>query len=113
VSRGSTVGIEGWAQANQLILSELATVKSKAFQEEAEWRIIADAPAPPAAPSFRAGKVGVIPYRTIDVAKAIREVVVGPGEHAQVRELGVRRLLLPPGPGTHIQVRASAASYRG
>jgi hypothetical protein len=85
----------------------------KAFEEETERRIVAAAPRSSRCAKFSSRRVGVILYRIIDIAKVLREVVVGPGEHAQVCELGVRRLMLPPGLGTQIAITASAAWYRG
>lgn len=110
---GSTISLEGWSHTNEHVLARLAAVKHPAFREEAEWRIITRAdPAEPQI-NFRDGALGLIPYRMITIATAIREIIVGPGADQPTRELGVRRLVHFTGQADRVAIRASAASYRG
>lgn len=110
---GSTLSIEGWRHTNGFVLAQLATIKHPAFGEEAEWRIIARAAPSEQQIRFREGTLGLIPYRSIDLGAAIREIVVGPGTDQRTRELGVRRLLQAHDASDNVRVRTSSASYRG
>jgi Protein of unknown function (DUF2971) len=74
------------------LLAELAKVKSAAFSEEREWRLILVGR--PEKLNFRAEPIGVVPYTSIPVGSGIvRNVVVGPGPHMELRQRGVGRLL--------------------
>jgi hypothetical protein len=82
----------------------LALIKDPGFQEEHEWRWVCDIEdrrteeceerSRSRSPNYRAGGLGVIPYLAFSVPKtALRKVVVGPGQHPEVREEGVHYLL--------------------
>jgi hypothetical protein len=101
----------GWFGAWRAIPA-LAGIKHEAFAEEQEWRLLALG-ASAERTKFRAGAYGLIPYieQKIDLS-AVREVVVGPGAHADLRALGARRLLDHLGLGV-VPVRISVAPFRG
>jgi hypothetical protein len=89
----------------------LASIKHPAFREECESRLILNDEDGSLQPEFRIGTFGVIPYVSLDVRALLREVIVGPGRHQDVKLRGVRRLLDSTG---HLDVttRVSAAPLR-
>jgi hypothetical protein len=73
----------------------LAAVKHPGFSEEREWRLITarEGPHGPAM-RFRTSSMAIIPYiETPFPREAVVSVRVGPGQHVDLREQGVRRLL--------------------
>ncbi|UGQ39385.1 DUF2971 domain-containing protein [Rhodococcus aetherivorans] len=98
----------------------LAAVKHEAFEEECEWRVIVDRDGTDH-PEFRTGKLGLVPYAEVlfpigeSATSPVREVVVGPSDSEEVRDLraqAVRRLLDSVGL-TSAEVRLSDAPFRG
>jgi hypothetical protein len=83
----------------QAFLVLAASFKSKAFQEEAEWRLIArPGLAPSSAPRYRVGRGGIVPY--IDVALAtnntplrLDHIIVGPNPHEEIARNAVISML--------------------
>jgi hypothetical protein len=73
----------------------LAGVKHPGFQEEQEWRVVAAFEwEAPKIVRFRSTPMAIVPYIEIPLLKdAIVTIRVGPGQHVDVREAGVRRLL--------------------
>jgi hypothetical protein len=89
----------------------LATVKHDAFREEKEWRLLVVTDA--VRTQFRTSKLGLVPYVTLTLGEgAIKEIVVGPGSHPDLRARGVERLLESVGLQT-VKVRPSEAPFRG
>ncbi|WP_133984155.1 hypothetical protein [Rhodococcus sp. IEGM 1351] len=93
-------------------MPELAFMKDHAFSDEREWRVliinIADRTL-----KFRPdGTLGVIPYVDITFpVNAIREVIVGPGPHKELRKQAVEQLLAE-NKYTDTTVRTSEVPYR-
>jgi hypothetical protein len=107
---GLTEGIRGRAT----VLPVLAMVKHPCFADEREWRILychgGETPTPE---GFRNGPMGVVPYITAQFDKdALREIMVGPGPHQDVRVAGARALLDAHG-FRHVAVTKSELPYRG
>lgn len=77
------------------VLPALLAVKDPAFSEEREWRLSGTSWGIAEPAKFRAGSFGITPYVEVelDLKEAIVEVIVGPGNHADVRTAGVRQLL--------------------
>jgi hypothetical protein len=82
--------------------SMLAQVKHPGFAEEREWRLVIglelfdestfDSGGPPT--QFRSTPIAIVPYLEIPVKReSIISVCVGPGDNAEIRASGVRRLL--------------------
>lgn len=118
-------GAHGWAYAREYVLPWLARVKSPAFEEEAEWRVIVNAEAASTlggedeptrlAVEFRSAALGIVPYIDIDLLnrQALRHVLVGPGPHPQVRKIGAQKLLAANDyDGVPVTLSAVADSYR-
>ena len=92
-------------------LRQLAPMlKHEAFSEEAEWRLVSEMLNPFPTPKIRAGARSLIAYTAVRIEPGtVREVVVGPGPHREVRTAGVTSLL--EGLGTDWSVRQSRAPY--
>jgi len=86
--------------------SMLAQVKHPGFAEEREWRLViglelfeesnANSEGTPTYPStqFRSTPIAIVPYLEIPVEReSIISICVGPGDNAEIRASGVRRLL--------------------
>lgn len=73
----------------------LAGVKHPGFQEEREWRIVAAFEYEAAElVKFRSTPMAIVPYVEVPLPKeAFVAIRVGPGQHVDVREAGLRRLL--------------------
>ena len=95
---------EGIAYGGSLPPWGLALIKDPSFREEQEWRWVCDVEeSKTEGPeklrrrrtlNYRAGNLGVIPYLVFGAPReALRKVIVGPGQHPEVREEGVRHLL--------------------
>ena len=106
-------GTQGYFQARRVAFPALATVKNSAFAEEREWRLLVAGTDNQDGLEFRIGNLGLIPYVELafDVS-AVREVIVGPGGHQELREESVRRILRVSGFDS-VNVRVSSAPYRG
>lgn len=107
-------GSRGWIQAVSLAVPALASIKHNTFAEEQEWRLFVGGMTAGLRESFRVGSYGLIPYieLPLDLHKAVHDVVVGPGEHSDVRMTGVARLLHSLSLD-NVTVRISAAPFRG
>jgi len=106
-------GSTGWAEAVFLAVPALASIKHEAFAEEREWRLLtAEVGSRPT--GFRVTALGLVPYIALpaDLRGALHEIVVGPGNHSDIRMLGVARMLRHLGL-TGVSIRASSAPYRG
>jgi hypothetical protein len=96
------------------ISSMLAQVKHPGFTEEEEWRLVVGlevvgAPTSgPGATLFRATPMAIVPYLKIPLrCESIVSIRVGPGENAEVRASGIRRILTTLGSSatvTHSEV---------
>jgi hypothetical protein len=108
-------GANGWAYTRDHVLPWLARVKSPAFHEEQEWRVIVEAlDGGHRGMKFRTSDYGLVPYISLSFSpKALRKVVVGPGAHPSLREAGVKKLLRASGfEGVEITTSAISNSYR-
>jgi hypothetical protein len=86
-------GVAGRDMATGVLIPGLASVKQEAFAEEKEWRLIVGGSSREG--SFRAGPLGIVPYVHMEFpGDAIAKVIVGPGDHSDLRRSGVERLLL-------------------
>ena len=106
-------GSAGWAEAVLLAVPALAGIKHEAFAEEHEWRLLtAEVGTRPT--GFRVTPLGLVPYieLPLNLHEALHEIVVGPGNHSDVRMLGVARLLQHLGL-PDVPIRSSSAPYRG
>jgi hypothetical protein len=91
-------GASGWAYTRDQVLPWLVRVKSPAFHEEQEWRVIVEAlDGGHMGVKFRTSDyIGLVPYISLSFSpKALRKVVVGPGAHPSLREVGVKSSCVP------------------
>ncbi len=103
-------GVQGWVRAQSIVLPALASVKTDAFAEEKEWRLIFVGRREL---HFRPGPLSIIPYVEVPFGRsAIKEIVIGPGGESELRRLGVERLLEAVG-AREVVVRQSRAPFRG
>jgi hypothetical protein len=99
----------------QNILPLLASVKHPSFREEQEWRLVCVPDADLAADvQFRPSDFALIPYLNLRFASgAVREIVVGPGDNADLRCKGLDEFL---GGGRdayrHPEVKRSSSPFR-
>ncbi|WBP92800.1 DUF2971 domain-containing protein [Mycolicibacterium neoaurum] len=94
------------------VIDLASRMKDRAFQEEQETRIICRGRETFHSPS---SNLGLIPRVTLRFKRsAVREVIVGPSEYADVRRLSVERYLKehPSGKYAHVKVTSSAIPYR-
>jgi len=106
-------GTSGYFQARRVAFPALAAIKNEAFAEEREWRLLVAGTSDLAGLNFRVGSLGLIPFVELGYDKsAVTEVVVGPGEHQELRKEAVSRLLKLNG-FNEIKVRVSSAPFRG
>jgi hypothetical protein len=107
-------GVDGWAAAVLLAMPALAAIKHEAFAEEREWRLLVAKIGGAPSEKFRVTALGLVPYveLPVDLRAALHEIVVGPGNHSDVRTLGVARILQYLGL-RDVSIRASSAPYRG
>jgi hypothetical protein len=99
-------------KTREVTLPLVASVKDPVFSEEREWRIILVGHRETEGERFRITFLGPTPYIELGFPKeAIQEVVVGPGNYADVRQVGVRRLLDSYGCG-EARVSGSLAPLR-
>jgi Protein of unknown function (DUF2971) len=87
-------GVHAHYMALQLT-AMLAAVKHPGFQEEREWRVVAAYEYEISKlVKFRSTPMAIVPYIEVPVPnEAIVSIRVGPGQHVDIREAGVRRLL--------------------
>jgi Protein of unknown function (DUF2971) len=86
-------GATGNVRLMEHVLPTVATIKHPTFAEEQEWRLLSTS-AGGGRPQFRTASVGLVPY--VDIAfpeNAVAQVIVGPGQHPEVRITAVRQLL--------------------
>lgn len=109
----SGAGVDmGYVRYAELVLPALASVKNPAFREEREWRLVVTTDAANA--QLRTGELSLTPYIALPISTgALRQIVVGPGEHLELRLEGVRRLLATVDAFDDVRVVASRAPYRG
>jgi len=107
-------GVDGWTAAVLLAVPALAAIKHEAFAEEREWRLLVAEIGGQPPKKFRVTGLGLVPYveLSVDLRAALHEIVVGPGNHSEVRTLGVARMLQHLGL-EDVSVRTSSAPYRG
>jgi len=108
-------GTQGYLQARQVAFPALAAVKNEAFAEEREWRLLVAGTSNQKGLRFRNATLGLIPYVELAFDKsAIKEVVVGPGAHQELRKEAIQLLLGTNGFDVDsVTVRVSSAPYRG
>jgi len=106
-------GTAGWTEAVSLAVPALASIKHEAFAEEREWRLLTTEPGTRPT-GFRSTSLGLVLYieLPVNLREALHEIIVGPGNHSDVRILGVARLLQHLGLHS-VSVRSSSAPYRG
>jgi hypothetical protein len=105
-------GAQGWTELMDNVLPVLATVKHPSFAEEKEWRLLQLSWGISSAMSFRASSIGLVPYLTRPLPNdAIERIVVGPGNHRDLRRAGVAQLLAARKIEVD-EIAASAAPYR-
>ena len=109
-------GANGWAYTRHEVLPWLVRVKSPAFHEEKEWRVIVEAlDGGHKGVTFRTSDyIGLLPYISLSFSrKTLRKIVVGPGAHPRLRRAGVEKLLRASGfEGVEISTSTIANSYR-
>ncbi len=88
-------GVDAWHRILWFVAPELSRIKHPSFRGELEWRLVYPVPYPDRETVFfRASRLGVVPYVAIPLSpRAIKRIVVGPGQHLDTREQGVRSLL--------------------
>lgn len=76
-------------------LEQLCLVKSNAFKDEREWRVVvAEVSRKPILEFRPSSTLGVVPYIVLRLpSKAIKSIVVGPGRHGKLRAESVKQLL--------------------
>lgn len=89
-------GVDAWHRILWFVAPELSRIKHPSFRAEAEWRLVYAVPYPaPDTVAFRASRFGVVPYIEFPLPpRAVKRIVLGPGQHLATREQGVRSLLL-------------------
>jgi hypothetical protein len=87
-------GATGNIRLMELVLPTVAAIKDPTFAEEQEWRLLSAGWGVSEALCFRPGSVGPVPYVEVGFPdNAVAQVIVGPGQHPQVRISAVRQLL--------------------
>lgn len=105
-----------WFESEKL-LPRLARVKHPSFAEEREWRLLKQIPVfalkgHGVETHYRPSSMGPIAYLVISFTPdCLREIVVGPGSHAETRENAVRTMLQSLGL-LNVNVRISAIPFR-
>lgn len=104
------------AKANILlmtkILPRLLTIKNPAFSEEQEWRLTVARWGLENPPNFGTNAFGIAPYLEEGFDRsAIATIMVGPGNHSEIRAAGVRQLLEVHGLD-HVTVEMSKVPFR-
>jgi hypothetical protein len=94
-----------------------AELKSSAFHEESEWRLISRSGVSVMKMSFRPGASMLIPYIPLAFGDAhnsvIETITIGPTPHPQLSEESVTSLLAQQNRMRQVNVRVSKAPYRG
>jgi hypothetical protein len=86
--------VESWHQFMQQVLPLVSTVKHPSFAEEREWRLLSLSWGLEGDLEFRAGRLGLIPYRRFPIpVDSVANVTVGPGYHPEVRQASVVQYL--------------------
>jgi hypothetical protein len=100
-------GATGNFRLMEFVLPTVAAIKDPTFAEEQEWRLLSTGSGVGGL-RFRSGSVGLVPYVEVGFPdNAVAQVIVGPGQHSQVRISGVRQLLESHG------MSGFQAEYRG
>jgi DUF2971 family protein len=106
-------GVSGFFRAKSVVIPALATIKHESFLEEREWRVIAMGSVGEGVVHFRSSALGPTPFVHLRFpAKALAEIVVGPGRESDLRRDGIERLLAEQRI-EGVSVRLSAAPFRG
>lgn len=91
-------------------------IKSSAFHEEAEWRVVSTYGINVRKMSFRPGKSMLTPYIQFtlgtDKATYLESITVGPTPHASLSALAAQSLLAHWGATQSVKVHSSKAPYR-
>lgn len=95
-SGGGHYGVVAVHEVAWYVLPELSRLKHPSFREEREWRLVYaiwyDKQREIA--KFRPSAIGVVPYIEVPLpATAIRQIVLGPGNHPRTRRDGVKAML--------------------
>jgi len=106
-------GANGAVVGGRLLLTALAALKDVGFAEEREWRLIVPANPKSDLVRFRSGTITPTPHIELEFdPRALREVVVGPGPHQELRMASASRLV-----GSHgmlwVKVVPSKLPFRG
>lgn len=92
-------------------------IKSQAFYEEQEWRLISTAGVSVYDMSFRPGQSMLTPYISVrlgeDKGAYLKSVTVGPTPHTELAKLATESLLWRWRIASPVEVRSSKAPYRG
>ena len=84
----------GYKRAMTIVLPVVASIKHPDFSEEHEWRLVTTETGVRDQVHFRAEQTRVVPYLKFVLPRgAIANVVVGPGQHSDVRMNGIWQLL--------------------
>lgn len=85
--------------ASEHLLPRLARVKHPSFAEEREWRVLKQVPLhvlndPNVSVKFRSSAMGPLAYLVMSFPpECLREIVIGPGSHAETRKAAVLSML--------------------
>jgi len=109
--------IRSAALACSLAIAKLAPViKSSAFYEEQEWRLISNAAVDLDRLRFRPGQSMLIPYSALQLGTTreqyLRSLTIGPSPHEELAEHATRRLLAHYSVPS-VTIQSSVAPYRG
>jgi len=113
-SGGGHYGVVAVNEVAWYVLPELCRMKHPSFHDEREWRLVYVIwlERQPNIAKFRPSAIGVVPYIEVSLPPdAIREVVLGPGNHLDTRLDGVRTMLDVCGL-QQVQVRISEVPLR-
>jgi hypothetical protein len=113
-SGGGHYGVVAANEVAWFVLPELCRMKHPSFREEREWRLVFVVweQSQQEIAKFRPSPIGVVPYIEFAFpASALREVVLGPGNHVVTRLEGVKAMLQMRG-FPDLQVRASQVPLR-
>lgn len=93
-----------------------AELKSPAFSEEAEWRLLSEAGISVMEMSFRPGLSMIIPYAAISLGDEktglFESVTIGPTPHPELAENSVRSLLAQQNFARQVHVKQSGVPHR-
>jgi hypothetical protein len=113
-SGGGHYGVVAVNEVAWYVLPVLCRIKHPTFREEREWRLVYviwyDQQEQIA--RFRPSSIGIVPYIEVPLTpSAIRQIVLGPGNHLDTRRDGVKAMLRTLG-RNEIEVEASDSPLR-